>query len=241
MRNFLYFFLLVIFSPILVAQNLEPHSKKHLIVKFKAEMVEDFKGSISNSKFHHRELDLLTKTSKTKSIKLTGNRTLADTYVLTFEEDQNIQSLISQFLATDLFEYVKPNFIGMGSGVKGLSSTIPNDFKFSKQWGAGVVYEKTDDAHHGAGVDVALAALYLHPWKELRLGVGFGQEKVGSYAEDDGHGHLHHHASHKEDVIRTSVSYDFHVGDFGIAPTLAFDFVGSQTATIFGVAIVRAF
>ena len=45
----------------------------------------------------------------------------------------------------------------------------------------------------------------------------------------------------KNTKYRASVSYDFHVGDFGIAPTLAFDFVGSQTATVFGVAIVRAF
>lgn len=118
---------------------------------------------------------------------------------------------------------------------------IEYEYKISKQWGAGLVYEKTDDAHHGAGVDVALAAVYLHPWKELRVGLGFGKETVGSYDEDDGHGHIHHHASHKEDVIRTSLSYDFHVGEFGVAPTLAFDFVGSQTATVFGVAIVKAF
>ena len=118
---------------------------------------------------------------------------------------------------------------------------IEYEYKFSKLWGAGIVYEKTDDAHHGAGVDVALAAAYLHPWKELRIGLGFGKETVGSYDEDDGHGHVHHHKSHKEDVIRTSLSYDFHVGEFGIAPTIALDFVGSETATVFGIAIVRAF
>ena len=114
---------------------------------------------------------------------------------------------------------------------------IEYEYKFSKQWGAGVVYEKTDDAHHGAGVDIALAAIYLHPWKELRVGLGFGQEKVGSY-EDHDH---HFHKSHKEDVIRTSISYDFHVGGFGVAPTLAFDFVDGETATVFGVALVKAF
>lgn len=114
---------------------------------------------------------------------------------------------------------------------------IEYEYKFSKLWGAGLVYEKTDDAHHGAGVDVTLAAVYLHPWKELRVGLGFGKEKVGSYMDHD----HHFHSSHKEDLVRTSVSYDFHVGDFGVAPTLAFDFVGSQTATIFGVAFVRPF
>ena len=115
------------------------------------------------------------------------------------------------------------------------------EYKFSNLWGAGVVYEKTDDAHHGAGVDVALAAVYLHPWKELRVGLGYGQETVGSYDTDDGHGHVHHHESHDEDLVRTSISYDFHVGDFGIAPTLAFDFVNGQTATVFGLAFVRPF
>lgn len=111
------------------------------------------------------------------------------------------------------------------------------EYKFSKLWGAGVVFEKTDDAHHGAGVDVALAAVYLHPWKELRVGLGFGKETVGSYTDHD----HHYHKSHKEAVIRTSISYDFHINDFGIAPTLAFDFVDGETATIFGIALVRPF
>lgn len=103
------------------------------------------------------------------------------------------------------------------------------EYKFSKNWGAGVVYEKTDKAHHGDGVEVKLAALYLHPWKALRLGVGAGKEEIGG------------HHPHTEDLYRTSISYDFHVGDFGIAPTLAVDFVNSETATVFGIAIVRPF
>ena len=114
---------------------------------------------------------------------------------------------------------------------------IEYEYKFSKLWGAGVVYEKTDDAHHGAGIDIALAAVYIHPWKELRVGLGFGKETVGSYTDHD----HHYHKSHKEDVVRTSLSYDFHVGDFGIAPTLAVDFIDGETATIIGVAFVRAF
>lgn len=118
---------------------------------------------------------------------------------------------------------------------------IEYEYKFDSQWGVGVVYEKTDDAHHEAGVDVALAAIYLHPWKDLRLGVGFGKETVGSYDEDDGHGHIHHHESHKEDLYRISASYDFHVGDFGIAPTIAVDFIDDEEAYVFGVAFIRPF
>lgn len=114
---------------------------------------------------------------------------------------------------------------------------VEYEYKFSKQWGAGIVYEKTDDAHHGAGIDITLAAVYLHPWKALRVGVGFGQEKVGSYTDHD----HHFHSGHTEDVVRTSLSYDFHIGDFGVAPTVAVDFVDGETATVFGLAFVRAF
>ncbi|NQZ89752.1 MAG: hypothetical protein HRT54_19445 [Colwellia sp.] len=106
---------------------------------------------------------------------------------------------------------------------------IEYEFKFTPRWGAGLVYEKTDDAHHGDGVEVTLAALYLHPWQDLRLGVGFGKEEVGG-------GH-----PFKEDLTRVSVSYDFHIGGIGIAPTFAVDFVDGETATIFGIAIVKSF
>lgn len=126
-------------------------------------------------------------------------------------------------------------------GETDFSYGIEYEYKFSKQWGAGFVYEKTDDAHHGGGIDIMLASAYLHPWKDLRLGLGFGKETVGSYEEDDGHGHYHHHASHKENVVRASVSYDFHVGDFGVAPTFAVDFVDGEEAYVFGVALIKPF
>jgi len=106
---------------------------------------------------------------------------------------------------------------------------IEYEYKFSKQWGAGIVYEKTNDAHHGDGVTVKLASIYLHPWKDLRLGAGFGEEKVGG------------HHPHTEDLTRISASYDFHLSGVGIAPTLAFDFIDGETATVFGVAIIKSF
>lgn len=103
------------------------------------------------------------------------------------------------------------------------------EYKATQLWGAGIVYEKTDDAHHGDGVDVKLAALYLHPWKELRVGVGFGKEKVGG------------HHSHEENLKRLSVNYDFHVGGFGIAPTIAVDFVDGERATVLGLSFIKPF
>jgi|TARA_B110000259_G_C13898912_1_gene356053 hypothetical protein len=118
---------------------------------------------------------------------------------------------------------------------------VEYEYKFSRRWGAGVGYEKTNNAHHGAGVDVALVSLYLHPWKALRVGLGVGKETVGSYTDYSDSLHPHRHSRHSENLVRTSLSYDFHVGGFGIAPTLAVDFVDGETATVFGFAVVKAF
>lgn len=103
------------------------------------------------------------------------------------------------------------------------------EYKFTSRWGAGVVIEKTNDAHHGDGTTITLASLFLHPWEDLRVGAGFGKERVGG------------HHSHKENLTRISASYDFHVTDFGIAPTIAVDFIDGETATVFGVAFVKSF
>jgi hypothetical protein len=106
---------------------------------------------------------------------------------------------------------------------------IEYEYKFSNQWGAGFVYEKTNDAHHGDGVNVKLASLYFHPLKYLRLGAGIGKEKVGG------------HHPHTENLTRISASYDFHFAGLGIAPTLAFDFIDGETATVFGIAFIKPF
>jgi hypothetical protein len=101
------------------------------------------------------------------------------------------------------------------------------EYKPNKMWGAGFVYEKTDDAHHGDGITVKLVSAYVHPWKDLRVGLGFGKETVGGH--------------HSESLTRVSFSYDYHVGEFGIAPTLAFDRVNGETATVFGLAFIKPF
>lgn len=106
---------------------------------------------------------------------------------------------------------------------------IEYEYKFHKNWGAGLVYEKTDDAHHGDGVTVKVASLFYHPYGNLRLGIGAGEEKIGG------------DHPHTEDLIRLSASYEYHIGDFGLAPTLAVDFIDGEEAYVFGVAIIRPF
>ena len=103
------------------------------------------------------------------------------------------------------------------------------EYKFNKQWGLGAVYERTNDAHHGDGVGVWVASLYYHPSYNIRLGIGAGEEKVGG-------GH-----PHTESLIRVSAAYDFHIGNYGVAPTIAADFVDGNEAIVFGVAFTRPF
>ena len=103
------------------------------------------------------------------------------------------------------------------------------EYKFNHTWGIGGVYEKIDDAHHGDGVTVTVAELFYHPLNNLRFGVGIGKEKIGGAHP------------HTEDLYRLTASYEYHIGDFGLEPTLAVDFIDGEKAYVFGVALIRPF
>lgn len=104
------------------------------------------------------------------------------------------------------------------------------EYKFNNTWGVGPVIEKTNDAHHGDGVTVKLLSVYAHVTSSVRLGLGYGKEEIGGAHP------------HSEDLIRASAAYDFHFdGGFGIAPTVAIDFVDGEQAEIFGIAFTKSF
>lgn len=106
---------------------------------------------------------------------------------------------------------------------------VEYEYKFNQSWGLGGAYEKIDDAHHEDGVTVTVAGLFYHPTNTIRFGVAVGKEKIGGAHP------------HTEDLYRLSASYDFHIGDFGLAPTLAVDFIDGEKAYVFGVALIRPF
>ncbi len=106
---------------------------------------------------------------------------------------------------------------------------VEYEYKLDKQWGLGLIYERTNNAHHGDGVSVSLASAYFHPNKSIRLGVGIGEERVGGSH------------SHSDTLYRLSAAYDFHIGEFGIAPAIAVDFVNDQEALVIGFAVTRPF
>ncbi len=106
---------------------------------------------------------------------------------------------------------------------------VEYEYFINASWGVGATYERTPEAHYGDGVSVYYVAGYWHPDSHWRLGVGLGEERI--------------HGSHgyEEDLVRATVSYDFHVGKFGVAPTLSFDEVDGEIIEVFGVALNRRF
>lgn len=103
------------------------------------------------------------------------------------------------------------------------------EYKFNPKFGAGLIYERTENAHHGDGVTLKIAALYYHPVSSFRLGIGYGEEKVGGEIQ------------HTEELYRVVASYDYHFENFSVAPTLAFDFIDGETATVFGLGFIKPF
>lgn len=110
-----------------------------------------------------------------------------------------------------------------------LTLGLEYEYKIDSQWGVGAVYEMTSEAHHGDGVSVSLVSAFYHPNSNVRLGIGLGQESI------------HGDHPHSESLYRVSAGYDFHVDHFGIAPTIAIDFIDGEEAVVFGVAFTRPF
>ncbi len=129
------------------------------------------------------------------------------------------------------YRHVAGAFIGATHFDSETESTlgIEYEYRFSPKWGVGAVYERSADAHHGDGVTVVLGSMFYHPDNHWRLGVGIGEEQVGG-------GH-----PHTETLFRVSGNYDFHFDNFGIAPTVAVDFIDGETAYVAGVAFTVAF
>ncbi len=86
------------------------------------------------------------------------------------------------YASSDESDYFAGIFLGVASidSKTEFSYGIEYEYKLAQLWGAGLLYEKTNEAHHGNDVNVTLTSAYIHPWKGLRIGSGVGQERVAS-------------------------------------------------------------
>ncbi|WP_310377892.1 S8 family serine peptidase [Flavobacterium sp.] len=135
MNKLLLLMTFILISNITFSQISENSSKNRLIVKLKPKSNIDLNKVTIDQKFKHNELDKLNKKNKVQSIELSGNKKNKDTYILTFESEQDITNLIKAYENTNLFEYVESDFIGTGGGDLVKLQTIPIDTYFSRQYG----------------------------------------------------------------------------------------------------------
>jgi hypothetical protein len=140
----------------------------------------------------------------------------------------------------ELKRHVPGVFLGVTSGDGETDYTVGLEYEYrmTPLFGLGAVVETTPERHGGDGVNVALGAIHVHPMGGLRLTAGYGWEDILDATEKRAKGKA---PSKNEDLFRIGAAYDFHVGNFGIAPSVNLDFVGGHEVAVFGIAIVRPF
>jgi thermitase len=131
----IFLFICILLHYVSFAQTIEKNNKNRLIVKFKSSIGVEYSIPKSDKKFNHEKLDHINKKNKVQSIILSGNKKKKDTYILNFDSNQDIDHLIKQYNNSNLFEYVEPDFIGVGGGKKAALQDTPNDTYFSRQFG----------------------------------------------------------------------------------------------------------
>lgn len=131
----IFLFICILLHYVSFAQTIEKNNKNRLIVKFKSSIGVEYSIPKSDKKFNHEKLDHINKKNKVQSIILSGNKKKKDTYILNFDSNQDIDHLIKQYNNSNLFEYVEPDFIGVGGGKKSALQDTPNDTYFSRQFG----------------------------------------------------------------------------------------------------------
>jgi hypothetical protein len=144
--------------------------------------------------------------------------------------------LLTSLIATNLcakegYHHFPEVFIGATHADSKTEFTyaLEYEYKFTDAYGAGLIYEKVDDAHHGDGVTLKIGMLYYHPVNAVRLGIGAGREEIGGAHP------------HSEDLVRVSASYDYHFEHFSVAPTVAVDFIDGENALVFGLGFIKPF
>lgn len=100
------------------------------------------------------------------------------------------------------------------------------EYRPDDRFGIGLVAERTSDAHHGDGVDVAVGMLHYHV-AHFRFSAGMGKEWVNDHGS--------------EWLKRLGVAYDISAGPVEIAPTVAVDFIDGHEVLVYGIAVLTHF
>lgn len=127
-------FIILLLPAMLFAQGDSNVSNTSFFLKLKSEY-NDTNRSISE-KFNISALQELQLEYPVKEIRLSGNRSQQNTYVVYLQNEENIEQVIERYEQTGLFEYVEHNKGGIAGGQQfEVFNTTPNDALFSRQWG----------------------------------------------------------------------------------------------------------
>lgn len=133
--------------------------------------------------------------------------------------------------ANDDYHHYPGVFVGTTHNNNTFFTTVGLEYEYrtSSSTGVGLAYEHISDYHDGAGADLLALQLFYHPNTHIKLGLGFGQERIGG-----------HHARN-DTFYRLSAAYEYHVEPFEIEPTVDFDVMNGDTSVAIGIAIVMPF
>lgn len=113
------------------------YALNRIIVKFKE---ENYKNIVFNNQnplqSNYSILNQLNlKFSSSAFKKLSNIPNINIPHLIEFSKQQNIEQVINEYKATNLFEYAEPDYIGTGSGERLSPLITPNDTYFYNQWG----------------------------------------------------------------------------------------------------------
>ncbi len=110
------------------------YAENSIIVKLKTAF--NNKSLSAEEKFKLPILKNVQSQFEVEKIVRTGNPALENTYVISFSEKEDISSVISEYLKTNIFEFVEPNYTGTSGGqCMDALDFIPNEPLFPRQWG----------------------------------------------------------------------------------------------------------
>lgn len=162
----LFLLLIILQIKTIFAQTNTNHTPNELIIKINSKAYNADKINLAKNKLGIVVLDNLNENLNLIKIHEIGDHEFTHTFLLRFKGVADLQNSIVQYKATNVLEFVEPNYTANGAGIKGsqelIVTTNPNDALFSRQYGLfnngtfavnGMPYTSVNDAD----VDMELA------------------------------------------------------------------------------------
>lgn len=111
-----------------------PYAQDRLIIQWQSTRDFNVQQCLERQVFGHSQVDALTQRWGPVQIQRTGNPHHKRTYRLNFPNPIPIESVITAFEQTGLFEFVEPDYIGFGCTAGASLDSIPDDPFFHLQY-----------------------------------------------------------------------------------------------------------